>query len=71
MHWADAELLHQAARVLDRRHRDLAALSNYHDGLIFCAAVSGAEDAEIAPRRWYHLPSRQNGHRAKPNEGGT
>ncbi len=48
MHWADAELLHQAARVLDRRHRDLAALSNYHDGLIFCAAVSGAEDAEIA-----------------------
>ena len=48
MHWADAELLHQAARELERRHRDLATLSNYRDGLIVCAAVSGAEDAEIA-----------------------
>ena len=53
MHWADAELLHQAARELEaarevRRHRDLAALSKYRDGLIMRAAVSGAEDNEIA-----------------------
>jgi hypothetical protein len=54
MHWADAELLHQAARELeaarelDRRRRDLAALSDYRNGLIVCAAVSGAEEAEIA-----------------------
>ena len=54
MHWADAELLHQAARELeaarelDRRHRDLAELRNYRDGLIVAAAMSGAEDAEIA-----------------------
>ncbi len=54
MHWADAELLHQAARELeaarelDRRHSDLAELRNYLDGLIVAAAVSGAEDAEIA-----------------------
>lgn len=54
MHWADAELLHQAARELeaakelDRRHRDLGALSRYRDGLIVRAAASGAEDAEIA-----------------------
>jgi len=54
MHWAEAELLHQAAwelewaREHDRRHRDLAELLNYRDWLIACAAVSGAEDAEIA-----------------------
>ena len=55
MHWADAELLRQAARELeaarelDRRHRDqLAEVLNYRDWLIVCAAVSGAEDAEIA-----------------------
>ncbi len=48
MHWADAELLHQAARELDRRHRDLAELRNYRDGLIVAAAVCGGEDAEIA-----------------------
>ncbi len=54
MHWADAELLHQAARELraasepDRRRRDLAPLRRYRDLLIVCAAVSGAEDAEIA-----------------------
>lgn len=54
MHWADAELLHQAARELraatepDRRRRDLAPLRSYRDLLIVCAAVSGAEDAEIA-----------------------
>ncbi len=54
MHWAEAELLHQAARELewarqhDRRHRDVAELLDYRDWLIVCAAVSGAEDAEIA-----------------------
>ena len=54
MHWADAELLHQAARELeaagelDRHRRDLAALGRYRDGLIVRAALSGAEDAEIA-----------------------
>jgi hypothetical protein len=54
MHWADAELLHQAARELeaarelDRRHRDIAERCNYRDGLIVAAAVSGAEDTEIA-----------------------
>ena len=54
MDWAEAELLHQAARELewarqhDRRHRDLAELLDYRDWLIVCAAVSGAEDAEIA-----------------------
>ena len=54
MHWADAELLHQAvreletARELDRGYRVLAALSSYCDGLIVCAAMGGAEDAEIA-----------------------
>ena len=54
MHWADAELLHQAATnleaasKLDRPHRDLAALSDYRDWLIVCAAASGAEGAEIA-----------------------
>jgi len=55
MHWAEAELLHQAARELeaamelDPRHRDhLAELLDYRDWLIVCAAVSGAEDAEIA-----------------------
>ena len=40
MHWAEAELLHQAAWELewatehDRRHRDLAELLNYRDWLI-------------------------------------
>ena len=54
MHWADAELLHQAARELeaakelDLRPRDLTALGNYRNGLIVAAALSGAEDAEIA-----------------------
>ncbi len=54
MHWADAELLHQAARELeaarelDRRHGDFVALSTYRNGLIVRAAVSGAEDDEIA-----------------------
>jgi hypothetical protein len=54
MHWAEAELLRQAARELeaaselDRRHRDLAELLNYRDWLIVCAAASGAEEAEIA-----------------------
>jgi len=55
MHWAEAELLHQAAweleaaSELDPRHRDhLAELLDYRDWLIVCAAVSGAEDAEIA-----------------------
>jgi hypothetical protein len=54
MHWADAELLHQAtreleaARELDPGHRDLTALSKYRDELIVCAAVSGAKNAEIA-----------------------
>ena len=52
MHWADAELLHQAAwevewaREQDRH--DLAELLDYRDWLVACAAVSGAEDAEIA-----------------------
>ncbi len=55
MHWADAELLHQASRELeaaagelDLRPRDVAALRNYRNGLIVAAALSGAEDAEIA-----------------------
>ena len=48
MHWADAELLHQAAREPDRRHHGLAAPCSYRDGLIIRAAVSGVEDAEIA-----------------------
>lgn len=54
MHWADAGLLHQAARELeaarelDRRHLDIATLSNYRDGLIVSAAVNVADDAEIA-----------------------
>ena len=54
MHWAEAELLHQAtwelewAREHDRRHRDVAELLNYRDWLIVCAVMSGAEDAEIA-----------------------
>jgi len=54
LHWAEAELLHQAASELEaamelhRRHRDLAERRNYRDGLIVYAAVSGAEDAEIA-----------------------
>ena len=54
MHWAEAELLRQAARELeaarelDRRQSDLSELLNYRDWLIVCAAVSGAEDAEIA-----------------------
>jgi len=54
MHWADAELLHQAAKDLEaardlhRPHRDLAELLDYRDWLIVCAAVSGAEDADIA-----------------------
>ena len=54
MHWADAELLHQAARELEAAreldlHRgDLAELRNYRNKLIVAAAGSGAEDAEIA-----------------------
>jgi len=54
MHWAEAELLHQAARELeaarelDLSRRDQAALRKYRDGLIVSAAVRGAEDAEIA-----------------------
>jgi hypothetical protein len=54
MRWADAERLHQAAREieaareLDGHGRDVAALRNYHNKLIVAAAVSGAEDAEIA-----------------------
>ena len=54
MHWADAELLHRAARELeaatglDLRHRELAEPSNYRNGLIVAAALSGAEDAEVA-----------------------
>jgi len=54
MHWAEAELLHQAAwesewaREHGRRQRDLAELLNYRDWLIVCAVASGAEDAEIA-----------------------
>ena len=52
MHWADAELLHQAAWEVEwareRDRRDLAELLDYRDWLIVCAVVSGAEDAEIA-----------------------
>ena len=55
MHWAEAELIHQAARELeaamelDPRNRDhLAKLADYRNWLIVCAAVSGAEDADIA-----------------------
>ena len=52
MHWADAELLRQAAWEVewarDRDRHDLAELLDYRDWLIACAAASGAEDAEIA-----------------------
>ena len=52
MHWADAELLHQAAWEVEwareRDRHDLAELLDYRGWLIACAAVSGAEDAEIA-----------------------
>ena len=54
MHWADAELLHQATRELeiakrlDQRHPDVAELTSYRDGLIARAVASGAKEAEIA-----------------------
>ena len=54
MHWAEAELLHQAAREieaakeLDLHRGDLAELRNYRNDLIVAAAVSGAEETEIS-----------------------
>ncbi len=72
MHWADAELLHQAARELDRRHRDLTEQRNYCDGQIVAAAVSGPENAEIA-RALVSLakPSEGSLSKAKPGRGVT